>query len=45
MAEEGFMKIRTCEKKAGTEPIGYRPTLKKGQNTPTVFFFFLNGGR
>jgi hypothetical protein len=45
MAVEGFMKIRTCEERTGTKKIGYRPTQKKGQNTPTVFFFFHNGGR
>jgi hypothetical protein len=45
MADEGFTKIRTCEKRTGTKKIGYRPTQKKGQNTPAVFFFFLNGGR
>jgi hypothetical protein len=47
MAEEGFIGNQNLwKKKNRTEKtIVYRSTLKKGPNTPSVFFFFLNGGR
>jgi hypothetical protein len=48
MAEEVFIqKSEPVEQKKAEQKRtnGYRSTLKKGPNTPTVFFFFLNGGR
>ncbi len=45
VAAEGFMKNQNLWRKIRNKKIGYRPKQKKGQNTPTVFFFFLYGGR